>query len=51
MVELFRVNGGKSGFYLANIQGKKYFYCGQKWEDVKAKLRSLGIGRDDPMED
>ncbi|MBN3959488.1 hypothetical protein [Nostoc sp. NMS8] len=50
VVELFRVNGGKPGFYLADIQEKKYFYCGQKCEDVKAKLRSLGIGRDDPME-
>ncbi|MEH1829953.1 MAG: hypothetical protein V7L22_32220 [Nostoc sp.] len=50
VVELFRVNGGKPGFYLADIQEKKYFYCGQKWEDVKAKLRSLRIGRDNPME-
>ncbi|MFN6572419.1 hypothetical protein [Dendronalium sp. ChiSLP03b] len=47
---LFRINGGKPGLYLADVRDKKYYYCGQDWEDVKDKLRSLGIGRDDPME-
>ncbi|MBE9106224.1 hypothetical protein IQ229_15155 [Nostoc cf. edaphicum LEGE 07299] len=50
VAELFRINGGKSGFYIANVRDKKYYYCGQGWENVKAQLRSLGIGRDDPME-
>ncbi len=50
VAELFRISGGKPGFYLANVRDKRYYYCGQDWEDVKAKLRSLGIGRADPME-
>ncbi|WP_256874475.1 hypothetical protein [Nostoc sp. C057] len=50
VINLFRINGGKSGFYLANLREKKYYYCGQSREDVKAHLRSLGIGREDPME-
>ncbi|MDZ8138847.1 MAG: hypothetical protein RM049_26685 [Nostoc sp. DedQUE04] len=50
VINLFRINGGKAGFYLANFRDKKYHYCGQSREDVKAKLRSLGIGREDPME-
>ncbi|WP_414623852.1 hypothetical protein [Calothrix sp. CCY 0018] len=48
-VELFRINGGKQGYYIANILDKKYYYCGVEWEDVKLKLRELGIGRPDPM--
>ncbi|MHC5747775.1 MAG: hypothetical protein ACYTXT_39150 [Nostoc sp.] len=48
LVELFRINGGRPGLYLADIRDKKYYYCGQDWEDVKAKLRELGIGRDEP---
>lgn len=48
LVELFRINGGKTGLYLADIRDKKYYYCGQKWEDVKGQLRELGIGRDEP---
>ena len=37
-VELFRINGGKPGYYIANILDKKYYYCGVEWKDVKAKL-------------
>ncbi|TBR56670.1 hypothetical protein B4U84_28835 [Westiellopsis prolifica IICB1] len=48
--ELFRINGGKQGYYIADIQDKKYYYCGTEWEDVKLKLGELGIGRPDPME-
>lgn len=44
-VELFRINGGKSGFYLANLRERKYYYCRLQWEDIKFTLRSLGIGR------
>lgn len=49
-LELFRINGGKAGYYLANLRGKKYYYCGSNWEDVKTTLQSLGIGRADPIE-
>ncbi|GAB1541828.1 hypothetical protein NUACC21_45010 [Scytonema sp. NUACC21] len=49
-IELFRINGGQQGYYIANIKDKKYYYCGREWEDVKAKLRDLLIGRPDPME-
>jgi hypothetical protein len=48
-IELFRINGGKQGYYIADIQDKKYYYCGQEWEDVKTKLQELGIGRPEPM--
>ncbi|TBR56682.1 hypothetical protein B4U84_28055 [Westiellopsis prolifica IICB1] len=48
--ELRRINGAKQGYYIANILDKKYYYCGTEWEDVKVKLRELGIGRDDPLQ-
>ncbi len=50
VVELFRINGGKPGYYLANLKDKKYYYCGADWSDVKKKLLDLGIGRADPLE-
>lgn len=50
IIELFRINGGKSGFYLANLRDKKYYYCGLTRDGLKVQLRSLGIGRDDPMD-
>lgn len=49
LCELFRLNGGKAGYYLANFKTKTYYYCGVGFEDVQAKLRSLGIGRVDPL--
>lgn len=49
-VELFRINGGKAGYYLANLRSKKYYYCGTDPATVACKLKSLGIGRDDPLE-
>ncbi|WP_414552003.1 hypothetical protein [Anabaena sp. CCY 0017] len=48
VTELFRINGGQSGYYLANLRDKNYYYCGDDWASVKAKLRELGIGRDEP---
>ncbi len=48
-IELFRINGGKQGYYIANILDKKYYYCGTEWKDVKTKFRELGIGRDNPI--
>ncbi|MCC5640644.1 hypothetical protein LC593_33395 [Nostoc sp. CHAB 5844] len=47
--ELFYLERGKAGYYLANLRQKKYYYCGTEPQGVKLKLRSLGIGRDDPM--
>jgi hypothetical protein len=43
--ELFKINGGEEGFYLADIMHKRYYYCGNTTKDVKAKLIELGIGR------
>ena len=45
LCELFKINGGKLGYYLANLRNKKYYYCGTEAVDVKVKLLSLGIGR------
>lgn len=50
VVELFRINGGKPGYYLADLRNEEYYYCGTEWNSVKTQLRSLGIGRPDPME-
>jgi hypothetical protein len=45
LVSLFRVNGGKAGYYVANLRDKKYYYCGLTIEDVQATFLTLGIGR------
>lgn len=50
IINLFRINSGKSGYYLANLKDKKYYYCGLKEENIKTTLRGLGIGRADPLE-
>lgn len=49
VIELFRVNGGKGGFYLGNLRDRKFYYCGLKWEDIKTTLLQLGIGRSEPQ--
>lgn len=49
-IELFRINGGKPGYYLANLRDRKYYYCGSEWKDVGTTLQSLGIGCADPVE-
>jgi len=49
VTELFKINGGNAGYYLADIKEQKYYYCGTEWDDVKAKFLELGIGRTDPM--
>ena len=49
-IELFRINAGRGGYYLANLQSKQYYYCGLEWQDVKTTLHQLGIGRPDPQE-
>lgn len=43
-IELFRINGGRDGYYLANLRKKQYYYCGTEPEGVKSKLLELGIG-------
>jgi hypothetical protein len=49
-IELFRINGGSSGYYLAELRHKKYYYCGLNFEDIKVTLLKLGIGRVDPTQ-
>ena len=49
-IELFRIETGKGGYYLANLRSKQYYYCGLDWQDVKTTLQQLGIGRPDPLE-
>jgi hypothetical protein len=49
VIELFRINGGKAGYYLANIRDKKYYYCVDR-DGTKKQLLELGIGRTDPLE-
>ncbi|MEC4818616.1 MAG: hypothetical protein SAK29_35885 [Scytonema sp. PMC 1069.18] len=45
VVELFRINMGKPGYYLADLLEHKYYYCGLSLEDVRKTLLSLGIGQ------
>ncbi len=47
-IELFRINGGKPGYYLVNLRDRKYYYCGSDSEDIKCTLQQLGIGRPKP---
>ena len=48
LIELFRLNGGKVGFYIANLRYKQFYYCGTDADAVKPKLLEIGIGRTDP---
>lgn len=41
VIDLFRVNGGKLGYYLADLRHKRYYYCGLDWEDVKKNALSV----------
>jgi hypothetical protein len=50
VTELFRIDGGKLGYYLANLLDKQYYYCGATKVNVQHTLQRLGIGRPDPME-
>ena len=40
---LFKVNGGWQGLYIANLQERKYFYCGTEWIDVVNTFEALGV--------
>lgn len=44
-LELFKINAGKLGYYIANVRNRKYYYCGTEKIDIKVKFLSLGIGR------
>ncbi|MBW4675936.1 MAG: hypothetical protein KME52_18515 [Desmonostoc geniculatum HA4340-LM1] len=50
VIELFRSGEGKPGYYVGDLKNKHFYYCGVDAESVREKLRSLGIGREDPME-
>jgi hypothetical protein len=39
---LFRLTGGATGYYLADIKSQKFYYCGPTCEFIKVKLRDLG---------
>lgn len=51
IIELFRINGGKAGFYLADLRHKRYHYCGLSLKDVQSKLLHLGIGQASPEQE
>jgi len=48
-IALFRLNGGRAGYYLANLREKKYYFCGDSLDDVRAVFIMLGIGKADPQ--
>lgn len=48
--ELFRINGGRAGYYIANLRERKYYYCGTTLDEVKAVFIMLGIGKPDPID-
>lgn len=49
VIELFRLQAGRVGYYLINMRDKKYYYCGLDFEDIQSCLHELGIGRVDPL--
>jgi hypothetical protein len=48
--ELFRASDGKAGYCIGDLKQKRFYYCGADVGSVRDKLRSLGIGREDPIE-
>jgi hypothetical protein len=43
IAEFCWLNGGKEGYYLANLRDREYYYCGTERQDVKNTLVALGI--------
>lgn len=41
--EFCLINGGQIGYYLADLNDQKYYYCGLNWKDIKHTLRSLRL--------
>jgi hypothetical protein len=39
---LFRINGGKVGYYLFNAFSSEGWYCGEDLASVKRRLQELG---------
>lgn len=37
----FRINGGRHGWYIADLKRQKYYYCGETQEDAIALLSDL----------
>jgi hypothetical protein len=50
IIELFKINAGKLGFYLVDMKHQKYYYCGTEFSDIKQTLLFIGIGKSDPLE-
>jgi hypothetical protein len=42
-IELFRINGGSAGYYLADLATRRYWYCGLEYPAVKDQIRALGV--------
>jgi hypothetical protein len=38
---LFKLTGGSTGYYLADIKSHRFYYCGTSLQFVKAKLKEL----------
>lgn len=51
IMEFQLINGGKIGYYLADLVKKRYYYCGLDWQDIKPTLQSLGITVPEPRKD
>lgn len=43
IVNLFKINSGWQGYYIANLKEHKFFYCGTQWEDVNNTFQSFGV--------
>ena len=41
ITQLFRINGGRLGYYLVNLKDKNYYYCGLLFESVSEKLLEI----------
>ncbi len=49
-LELIRLNGGRAGYYLANLREKEYDYYGESLDEVSAVFIMLVIGKANPQE-
>lgn len=44
MLEIFRLNRARTGYYLVNLKDKDVYYCGS-WSNVRETFLELGVGR------
>jgi hypothetical protein len=49
-IALFRINGGKAGYYLVHPGERKYYYCGLESASIFDKFRELGFGAESPID-